>query len=137
MLKKHNSSVPRQSISVKTSRPAATAITAAIIGIAMCAPASASSKDSLLVEKTITAKFKKSDLEAPNGVKNVYAKLVKTSRRACAKDSWTMQFTGESLKTCVNDLVGQMVESSNVASLEAYHVAKTSAKASEKLALND
>ncbi|WP_427453086.1 UrcA family protein [Litorimonas sp. WD9-15] len=89
----------------------------------------------ILVERVVTVKFNASELVAPNGVEDVYAKIEKKAIRVCKDDRATRYYTGETVSECTKDLLTQFIEAADIESLQAYHASKLSSK-SEKFALN-
>ena len=77
-----------------------------------------------MVERVVTVKLKMSELEAPNGVETVYAKLKTKAERYCAADAATLYITGETVTECTTELLTQFVESTGIESLETYHLAQ-------------
>ncbi|MGJ8562038.1 MAG: UrcA family protein [Alphaproteobacteria bacterium] len=90
-----------------------------------------------LVDQTITAKFRVSDLNAENGTQTVYAQLEKKAKRACRADQTTLNYTGQNMAACVTDLMDQFVESANFKSLLAYHQSLQTPDAPQELAVSE
>ena len=96
----------------------------ALAGLAMCTTAiapAAFAGDSPFVDTVIKVTFKMSDLQAEDGTQKVYAKLMKRAKSNCRSDSPTLQYFGQSVEDCVDDLVNQFIESADVKVLKAYH----------------
>jgi len=108
-----------------------------ILGICTAAIAPAAfASDSLLVEKTVTVKFRLSELNAEGGDHKIYAKIKKRATSACRADSATLQYYGHSRKDCVDDLIDQFVESANIDTLTSFHLSEKPVTKTTKLALN-
>lgn len=122
MLAKRNLSMNSVKRTVKSGARAAAS--AAVIAT-LVVPSMANAKDSLLVERKITSKFKMSELQKADGLEDVYSRLQKKAYSACRADQSTLAYTGASIKSCANDLISQFIESANVETLTAYHRAKT------------
>lgn len=108
---------------------AATALSAAFI-----APASAA-ENSLLVNKTVSVKFKISDLKADGGNDKVYAKLKHRATSFCRADNATLQYFAQSKTECVEDLMDQFIDSANIETLKTIHLSQKSLAPVKKYAL--
>ena len=96
----------------------------ALAGLAICTTAiapAAFASSSPFVDTVVTVKIKLSDLEADDGAEKVYAQLKKRAKSFCRSDSETLNFFGQSVSECVDDLVGQFIESADVDALKVYH----------------
>ncbi len=118
MLIKRRFSMPSLSQSVKKMAACCLALmTANAVAIAP----SASASETLLVEKTVTVKFRLSDLEVKNGVEKTYGKIKKRAKSYCRADRSTLHYTGQSWRECAADLVDQFIESADVQELTEFH----------------
>lgn len=89
-----------------------------------------------LIERTVTVKFKHSDLQSEGGTQAVYAKLKKKSLRYCRKDSSTLLYLGQSKKECTADLLEQFIQNADIAELKTYHLSQKLGAETKKFALN-
>lgn len=92
--------------------------------------------DSPLVERTVTVKFKLSELESEGGTDVIYAKIRKKATSYCRADSSSLHYLGASKRACVEDLMDQFIESANIDKLKAVHLSRTSTAPVETYALN-
>lgn len=92
--------------------------------------------DSPLIDKTVTVKFKYSDLASDDGVEKVYTKIKKRAISYCRADSHTLQYLAQTKGECIADLMDQFVDSANVDALKMFHQSHKFAASGKKYALN-
>ncbi len=108
-----------------------------ILGICTAAIAPAAfASDSLLVEKTVTLKFRLSELNTEGGDYKIYAKMKKRASSVCRADSSTLRYLGQSKKECNDDLMDKFVKSANIDALTTIHLSQKPVIKTAKLALN-
>lgn len=111
-------------------------LTIAIVA-SVCSASSAQAGNSSTFDRTITAKFSAADLTTDAGVEKVYKKLERKAKRFCISDAFSLDYFGESVNECVDDLMSQFVVNAGVDSLSAYHMAQTSPVTTKKYALKE
>ena len=93
--------------------------------------------DAHLTEQVVKVKLQMSDFKNVEGTKKSYLKLKKRAKSFCRSDSITLQYTGQTLQECADDLISQFIQSANIETLTEYHSNHQNLTAeSTKLALN-
>lgn len=118
MLNKPAVSIARKTSSVKNMARAFALI--ASLGTVTVA-SSAQAYSGPLVEKTFQVEFKVSEVTTPEGTAEVYARLMKKANQACISDRQTLEYTGETVAQCTEDLLQQFIGNADVSSLTDYH----------------
>jgi len=99
-----------------------------LLGIlALCTAAiapSAFAGDTILMDKTVSVKFRLTELQAENGKQSVYSRLKKRAKSYCKADRGSLYYLGQSVKECTDDLLEQFIQNANVAELKAYHLSQ-------------
>lgn len=88
-----------------------------------------------VVDKTVNATFKLSELQAEDGSHKVYAKLKKRALSYCRTNSSVLRYYAQSKRECIDDLMTQFVESADIDVLNAYHLSQKSVATSKKFVL--
>ena len=107
--------------------------------IAICTTAMAPNAfagSNLLVDKTVTMKIYTAELQSEDGVQKIYAKLKKKAKSFCRSDGSALYYLNESVSDCSADLLGQFVQSADIAALKAYHLSEMSSADPKKFAFN-
>ena len=99
---------------------AAASLSALIMGTAPLAYA----MNTPLVEKTVTVKFKLSELDAEDGAAKVYDKLKRKAVTYCMSDRSALRYLDQTVAECATDLVDQFVANADVAELTSFHSAQ-------------
>lgn len=102
-----------------------------VVGFATSAQASSA----FMTERVVTVKIKTSDLATEAGTEAVYTKLKSKAKRECKSDRTTLYYTGQTLSECTENLLVQLLESSQLEILQNYHL-KQSTVETETLAMN-
>ena len=76
---------------------------------------------SLTTEQVITFEIQMSDFDEPNGTAKVYEKLKAKAKRVCRADRSTLDFYGQTVSECTQDLLVQFVASAGLPNLQSYH----------------
>ncbi len=117
-------------------RKAITSLAAICVVAGTVAIAPTASASSQLVEKKLTVKISMSELSKADGIEKAYAKLQEKAESYCEKDSTSLDFLGETVKECVEDLMKQFIATSKAAPLKAYHAKVAEMTVVEKFAEN-
>lgn len=95
-----------------------------VAGLAVCgatiSPAAFAS-DNIFIDRQVTVSFRLADVQTSEGTEKVYNKFVKTATSSCRSDRNTLQYLGQSVKQCADDLVEQLVKSSEIDGLIRHH----------------
>jgi len=106
--------------------------------IALCSTTIAPSAfaSNYFVDRTVTVKFKTSELQSESGTEKVYTKIKKKAKSFCRADSYSLYYRDETVQECADDLVEQFIDSANINTLTEFHLSQISVAESEQYASN-